>query len=62
MKAPILRGALARLMVTTVFMLSGYVPRRFRVSDQADSPTNVRHERTARGGRSRLRLRLATRG
>ena len=61
MKAAILRGALARLMVTTVFMLSGYVPRRFRVSDQA-SPTNMSHERTASGRSSRLRLRLATRG
>jgi len=33
MDAPSYRKALTRLTVTTVFMLSGYVPRRFRVAE-----------------------------
>jgi len=30
---PSYRRAITRVTVTTVFMLSGYVPRRFRVAD-----------------------------
>jgi len=33
MDAPSYRKAITRLTVTTVFMLSGYVPRRFRVAE-----------------------------
>ena len=33
MNPPNYRKAITRLTVTTVFMLSGYVPRRFRVAE-----------------------------
>ena len=34
MGPPNYRKAITRLTVTTVFMLSGYVPRRFRADDR----------------------------
>ena len=38
MSPPSYRKAITRLTVTTVFMLSGYVPRRFRVAELRPLP------------------------
>jgi len=62
MNPPLLKGALARLMVTTVFLVSGYVPRRFRVSEEADASTGVDGTPAARDPRACLRLRPVARG
>jgi len=59
MNPPLLKGALARLMVTTVFLVSGYVPRRFRVSEEADSSTGLSRAPAAGDRRSVLPLRPA---
>ena len=61
MNASLLKGALARLMVTMVFLVSGYVPRRLRVSEEADSSTGSRRAPAASGRTSGLPLRPATR-
>ena len=57
MNRALLKGALARLMVTTVFLVSGYVPRRFRVNEEADSSTGLSRAGDRRSG---LPLRPAT--
>jgi len=62
MKPPLLKGALSRLMVTTVFMVSGYVPRRFRVSEEANAATGGDGALGPRDPRIRFRLRAVARG
>jgi len=38
---PSYRRAITRVTVTTVFMLSGYVPRRFRAADHRPRPQDA---------------------